>query len=425
MNDTLVRRAAGVFRNWMVSQGSQGVSEREAFVMKQISSSCKKIIQMQEWATRFFNGSINRVQIGPDGESYIGISHPSIYTSIATHMIPNIGEDVVSGVSTAIHSMKNLRKNSPIKPISLREAVEEVSVISNVWNEVKWRDKTLSVLVEDVILENDAIKLELGAFWVHLNLTYPHKGLSIEALGDNYSASGHAHPHVSDSKLCVGDGNDLISDALNQGRLEDYFRLIESILRTYNEGGAYEGAELHEWNEGDHEGEFYCEDCGGWVADEDTCYCEGCQSTYCETCNNYENGGCCVECDDWRCEECVTTCGGCQERLCKSGCGSSCDNCNGRNCSSCIKACTVCNDGEMCDECLSSCAYCGNQVCEECLTECGECGERCCNACVDASCNECNDKICKDCQTSCEECGTTMCCTCANKHECLLQEIAD
>ena len=438
MNDNLIRRAASVFRSWLISQVSEEILSRRKLVMSNIHSSCEKMIQIKEWSKRFFDGNVSRVQLGPDEERYIGIVSPQTYANIATDMVPNLGDDVLLDVAAAIHSMKRIGVNPSISHITPKEAFEEVNAINGAWDDVKFRNSKLSVLIKDVRLEHDGIELELGDFWIHLNLKRPDSGLAIEPLGDNESYTGLHHPHVQNGHLCVGAGTILVSEALNQGRLEDYFRLIESILRTYNEGGAYEGGELYDWNEPNREDQYYCEYCDQWVCNEDTIYCDACQDTACTECETSQNGGCCTECGNWRCGNCVTNCSGCDNTLCSEGCLLSCSCCAGTFCSSCVKSCTICDNSCMCDECTHSCEYCGDDVCGDCITTCQSCEKTCCTSCVDESCADCSKQICQDCQTTCNECseimctgcgnntcdgcGTTMCCSCKNDHECLLQE---
>jgi len=138
------------------------------------------------------------------------------------------------------------------------------------------------------------------------------------------------HPHVCDELLCEGHSRQAIRQALVQGRLLDFFTLVASGLRTYNEESPFVALEI--WS-----GKT-CSDCGA-VVDEDESY-------VCQQCNE-------------------STCAGCEAACC--GCDNSC-------CSSCITSCEACDDN-YCGSCLQPCHQCRIHVCPGCLEE----DERCTN----------------------------------------------
>lgn len=138
------------------------------------------------------------------------------------------------------------------------------------------------------------------------------------------------HPHVCDEQLCEGHSRQVIRQALVQGRLLDFFTLVASGLRTYNEESPFVALEI-----------WYgktCADCGA-VVDEDECHV-------------------CRKCEESICENCEAACCGCSEACC----------------SSCISHCEACDDN-YCHGCLQPCHQCRIQVCPGCLEE----DERCTN----------------------------------------------
>lgn len=434
MKDKLIRRAAMRYREWLVSETQSPISSGRAFVMSSLHRVKHKSIQMEAWAERFFRGSTQRAQFTPwDGKTHKGIVCSSVYERLATNMIPELSEDVIASARHAAALLKSLVTKEVITVISPKEAIEEIRAIVQAWPETEFRGNVLSVMIKDVSLSDEDGDVDLGSFWMHVDLTCPLDSLRIESIDCVESSGGYHHPHVSGSKLCIGAGGLTSQDALCQGRLEDCFRIIEAVLRTYNSHSIHEA--LNEWYDPSHEGQFYCERCEEWRSDESSSYCEGCETNYCEYCDM--GGGCCTECSDWRCGDCSTTCQGCEETLCK-GCGGTCCNCDNSMCTSCLSECTVCGD-HHCESCGSACSHCGDSVCGSCTTTCSCCEDACCVDCVDEECSECGGKICKGCQTTCDECnktvcnkcndnpcehcGTPMCGPCNSEHNCLLAEI--
>lgn len=421
MNEKLIWRAATKYRTWMLNESEQTAEIFEMTVIKHLRAITKASEQMAMWAKRFFKGSIRRIQIDlwEPNIKHTGVLTPDIYKNIATHMIPDLGNDTVINIQNTIAVLKKITDENPITPLSLREAVEEVRIVSKTWENVKFREDQLSVLISDVTLEDENSSVNLGSFWIHLDLTSPLSEPKIESLDKVESTDGYYHPHVSDNYLCTGDGGLLMKDALCQGRLEDYFRIVEAILRTYNENSPYDG--LFEWYNPEREGQFYCEWCNEWRDNESSCYCEGCNVNFCEYCD--VGVGCCTYCSEWRCGKCSATCLSCNEVVCKN-CIDSCAGCSNSFCPSCLGMCIFCKH-KYCDDCTESCAYCGDVMCEYCMTICSYCKDNCCTNCIDSECSECNKDICKNCQKTCEHCGTLMCNSCEEEHNCLLAEVTD
>lgn len=436
MNEKLIQRAAIKYRNWMVSQSQVGIRTAVGEVSNSLDDVVKKSAQMYEWVRRLSKISTQRIQRikweGHKEEVYGGIVCPSVCKKIATNMIPDLGNDISVHAEYIATRLKNGAEQKIVIPLSLKDAIDEIRVITNAWEKVEFRGNILSVLIKDVTLNDGHEDVYLGNFWVHLNLTNPLANRKVESIDRIESTKGFSHPHVKGTRLCIGAGGLSSKDALCQGRLEDYFIIVEAVLRTYNEESPHE--ELNKWYNTDREGQFLCDRCEEFRDNDSSCWCYGCENTYCDLCCD---GGCCAECEQWFCGECATSCNECGETLC-IGCSVGCSGCHNGYCSSCLSNCAVCEESH-CNSCKSACAYCGDPVCEGCTTTCGCCNDNCCDDCMDETCHQCGEDICKGCQTacddcnkticdncyenSCEHCGTQMCGNCEHEHNCLLQKV--
>ncbi len=196
--------------------------------------------------------------------------------------------------------------------------------------------------VKDTLsMETDPIELEglyLGKFCISLRIsdipklcqTSPY---NIIALEPNPAATNSdvTHPHVSGEALCEGDGTTVITNALVQARLTDFFTIVKNILETYNPDSPY--VSIDEWDG------TVCYDCG-YVCDSDhRYYCEICSNDYCEECSSY-----CRVCDETTCLNCGGECPECEEFICRS-CFVECSNCGKEMCKNCIE------EDDLCFEC--------------------------------------------------------------------------
>jgi len=195
-------------------------------------------------------------------------------------------------------------------------------------------EKTISVITDDITLED----IYLGSFEIKLfidNIPVMHKNrpYKVIALDPNPAGSNElvTHPHVSDEFLCEGDGHGPISRALEQGRLNDFFTVVISILNTYNPDSPY--VALSEW-----EG-ISCYDCGYTMSGDDNYYCEFCCNDYCGQCSTY-----CQRCDQTICLGCSYECIGCHEPVC-THCTGQCRECEREFCKNCL------TQESLCDQC--------------------------------------------------------------------------
>jgi hypothetical protein len=231
---------------------------------------------------------------------------------------------VVSHFETRPQSLPNLTRAIYEDLLALEEEFEEV--------EVDLQEKVLSVTTGPIQLEG----IELGRFQVRLKWRkfQESRAYDVLALEANPAAtsSSTTHPHVQSDVLCEGEGRTAIRSALEQGRVLDFFLLVQQVLQTYNSGSAY--IHLSDWSG------VECSDCGTTASEEDSSSCGLCDSSLCSDCSR--------------------SCGSCHRCLCNS-CSSLCEGC----------------DTDFCSACLTDCTACGERYCSECLTsgQCRSCRE--------------------------------------------------
>lgn len=421
MNDKLVLRAAAKYRNWLISRSRynrQEILERIVNLTNKVTNNSQ---QMHKWSNSLLLSASDKNRIvGKESEN------PMI-----ERLISDTGRDINGYVD---HLIRLLGELVDLPIISMTNSTQEINAIVHSWEQVKYRGGILSVLISKINLSDGEETVFLGSFWAEVDLNDIDSELHIVSVDEIESNDGYYHPHVSDQELCAGEGVDLMIDAISQGRLEDYFRIIEAILRTYNENSPHN--HLSEWYGSSHKGRFFCGYCEEWRNDESLYYCSKCGFEYCEYCNS--DGDCCAECNEWYCGECLTACHSCQNTLC-GRCEVFCSSCENTICSECREECSHCEEC-ICGECSNSCCKCADNVCGDCSAECGCCGETYCSPCCENLCKDCNVEICCDClnkcsdckkticedckeNNSCDSCGVEVCASCNTKHNCILEKV--
>ncbi|MCA9067760.1 MAG: hypothetical protein KDA84_02485, partial [Planctomycetaceae bacterium] len=110
--------------------------------------------------------------------------------------------------------------------------------------ELNLRQKMISVITDSITLE----EVYLGPFSIELDIAGA-SGLSYSVIATDANPAGNdedvTHPHVRDNTLCEGEGTLPIRRAIEEGRLVDFFQVVDQILNTYNGGSAY--VALDEW----------------------------------------------------------------------------------------------------------------------------------------------------------------------------------
>jgi hypothetical protein len=235
-----------------------------------------------------------------------------------------------------LNQFKDIVNSTETKQPKFSDIFADLNQVEQEFGELKFdlKTKTLSVITEPIALE----EIPLGPFEIRLFINqmsklYSDSPYKIIALEPNPAGSDSnvTHPHVSNEKLCEGDGFIPIRQAIQQGRLCDFFTIIVQILQTYNPDSPY--VSLDDW-----EG-ISCYDCGCTVAGDDCYYCEDCQRDYCSSCSTY-----CQICDTTICMGCSYECPSCNQPVCKH-CTAMCSECEERFCNDCI------NEQGLCQNC--------------------------------------------------------------------------
>ena len=227
---------------------------------------------------------------------------------------------------------------SPLKQLA-EKPVQQVPKLSTLLQELEQLQRelgqidydketnTLSVVTEPITLE----ETYLGPFQIKLDINKLHElyrtsPYSCIALDPHPAANSEevTHPHVSNDKLCEGEGAQAIKAALEQGRLSDFFTVVRGILNTYSPDSPY--VNLDDWDG------TACHECG-YVADSESSYW-------------------CTFCDESYCDECCSSCHSCYETVC-----------NG-----CSQLCRACQE-TTCPNCIGECAECGLLFCNLCLED--------------------------------------------------------
>jgi hypothetical protein len=240
---------------------------------------------------------------------------------------------VVKSVEIALHELPYLLPEieRAVKPCtvqvpSLRDIYQELIQSDEEFGEFRYsrKDDVLSVTTEPIELES----VYLGEFEIQLHITHlegihSNEAYRIVAL-DPHPAAGNesvTHPHVSEERLCPGDGDASIQMALSSGRICDFLTMVRSILTTYNKSSPY--IPLSEW-----EGR-QCAECSAWVNSDEVYYCHSCEVDLCDEC-----APCCSICEETNCPSCLQECPQCEEAVCR-GCIKDCPDCGETLCSEC------------------------------------------------------------------------------------------
>lgn len=204
------------------------------------------------------------------------------------------------------------------------------------------REQLFKVATDPIQLDD----IRLGPFSINLELNeiyrlggqqgvtghHPFKVIAVEP--NTAAGNSHiTHPHVSDDRLCTGESTNAVRSALLEGRLADFFLIVQSLLQTYNPHSPY--VPLDAWNGTE------CHECGEYVREDDRYYCEVCEHDVCDGCMTA-----CAICGDSSCYGCLTLCKHCENYHC-GWCMKACPGCH-QNC------CDHCLEDELCPPCVDN-----------------------------------------------------------------------
>jgi len=249
------------------------------------------------------------------------------WLSAAHACCDNLGR-VLGEIEYSLPRIRPLAEKSQKEIQTLPVLVDELDGLQKEFDGIEFdtSKNTLSVVTESITLQD----IYLGPFRIQLELNkldqlYYSSPYFVIALEPNPAATNDSvtHPHVSDERLCEGDGCAAIRAALEEGRICDFFTIVRSILNTYSADSPY--VRLDDWDG------RACYDCGRTMSSEDSYYCEHCEHDYCGECSTY-----CRRCEETVCLGCSGQCSHCEEMLC-SNCVSKCEGCGELFCESCLK----------------------------------------------------------------------------------------
>ena len=230
-----------------------------------------------------------------------------------------------------------LNINIPAMP-KLKDVYDEIIQLELEYEYLEVSDTygKITVLTNNIELEG----FYFGCFKIELNLKHISKinsespyRIIAQSPCPASSDSEVTHPHVHSNRLCEGDGFNSIRNALIQGRLIDFFTIVENILNTYNPESPY--VSLDDWDG------ISCYSCGYSVSGDDCYYCECCDNDFCSECSTY-----CKSCDITICDSCAYHCANCEDSICEE-CREICLECANAFCSDCIDKdgyCKTCAD---------------------------------------------------------------------------------
>jgi hypothetical protein len=197
-------------------------------------------------------------------------------------------------------------------------------------------EAVLSVTTAPIVLDNVLLgRFQVRLHWGWIGRAHPYEVLALEP-NRACSSESTTHPHIVDERLCEGDGKMPIARALHQGRLLDFFQIVNRVLNTYNPSSAY--VALSDW-----EGRG-CSDCGEIVGPDDERTCSMCEGTLCGNCALT-----CERCEAPCCYECSRRCDSCGHDLCR-GCAHKCEDCHRLFCEPCLSECDLCPECQEKDD---------------------------------------------------------------------------
>ncbi len=162
--------------------------------------------------------------------------------------------------------------------LSTAELVAELNSLETEFPGVEFdlHNHTISVTTDTIDLED----VYLGPFRIELSLNPNIDGLGYAVTAIDPQPSTHdeevTHPHVREGGLCEGEGTVPIRKALADGRIGDFFQIVQQILLTYNAGSAF--VPLSDWHG------IACTACGASTADDERTRCHSTSEPICLDC---------------------------------------------------------------------------------------------------------------------------------------------
>lgn len=189
-------------------------------------------------------------------------------------------------------------------------------------------------------------EVALGAFLITVVFDRGNVRVEAHAINPNPCVWGNTvtHPHVRDGKVCTGEGQRPLIDALLGGNLDLAKEIVDRIIGYYSSANPF--ARLSEWQ-------------GRRIT------CRECQTAILVDPNVRQKQ--CRRCGGNLCGDCGTACEGCGS-VCCSQCLIQCRNCDVERCSGCLRQCSNCAN-PVCRDCRAEVSCCGHTICANCFPE--------------------------------------------------------
>lgn len=193
----------------------------------------------------------------------------------------------------------------------LQDIVLDLKAMERDFPSVKYEDSISSLIVttDPITLEYMGMSFDFGEFQITLDMTAvaakASKPYEIRAVNPRWTPDhAYCHPHLTGRDLCAGDGGTAALRATAEGRLYDFFVIINQILNTYNPDSPY--AKLDVWVNGEYDREDdedtgVCDICDERIALDDLYSCSNCDQLICENCSSY-----CGAQDATYCSDCIS-----------------------------------------------------------------------------------------------------------------------
>lgn len=275
--------------------------------------------------------------------------HQRALTSNWQHVQVDLEQNLIRALTDLVYRCQEV-----MTPLKKRANSQPLMSVPELWRELEFladefEEAECDLSAREIRVTTDSVELEgieLGRFqiileWKHLG---NHHCYRIKALDPHAAESNEdmVHPHVNHDFLCEGDGSQGIRQALQQGRLLDFFILVRQILATYNPSSAF--LTLERWDGS------ACQSCSSIVQSDDAYTCPCCGDYICSECTGY-----CHNCTDTMCQGCVASCPHCENYFC-SRCMIHCSACVAEGCDACLAdgLCPSCQTPEESDDDESS-----------------------------------------------------------------------
>jgi len=176
------------------------------------------------------------------------------------------------------------------QPPTAKDLILDLEALERDFPKVEYRDKHLRVTTDNIVLQYMGMEFDFGPFEIALDMgavaCNARKPYEVLALDPHWTPShDYCHPHLTGRDLCSGDGTAAALRATTEGRVYDFFVIINQILSTYNPASPY--VKLEVWVNGEDEDYFTCEICDERLHNDERYICEHCDRSICSSCSSH------------------------------------------------------------------------------------------------------------------------------------------